>query len=448
MPPPVRFEVAITRARLATPDECEPALAEAERLAEVCGSDRMRLEVMLFRAQRRDLAVDEARMLNLASRVGVPHVEGRALIAAARRQGHELERARALCELALELCDARSVTGARALAARADVRIQLGEASAAIQDAHQAVDTLLALGLDVDAHKTRQAVLVVSAWEQGRPATVFRLLEELLDGFERLNRPWDAALSALLLAEAHCDLGDASGAQRLLGRFDELRARSRKGDTLIAELVRGRIAALDGDPDRAAELFQEARDRGITMKLNDFVYQPAIWLARTRLEVPSTTQDGLAEVSQLLLQALEFDAAASARYEGELCALLAVCWLERNGLEEARTWAARAAEWQRSHPESLTAPEIATISLLVDATEADQLERSEDPKGRRRAEGLWRKVREGLEKRVRRTLQTMTEGFDDPVRAAGFVRHHPATRWIRRFPLLHAERLSAEPVRT
>jgi hypothetical protein len=398
--------------------------------------------------------------LEQARRASSPALEAEAYRFAAWCWQRDLAREWSYIEAGLEAAEAAKdlAIRSRLLERQATWLLKVGKPREAEGPAQAAAELYDRLGHRQRALHLRQHVLVLIEWELSRPGKATALLHVNFAELCDLGLGSTAALTALLLAELYCDVGDTVAARRFLEESHRLLQPGDASRRLNDNLVEGRILQLEGDTEGALKKYRQARAWGIEERFPDFVYQPGALAVRLLLQRADASRDDLAQADALLQELLEdqtMDRKHRERYEGELCALYARVHLARGNLTQAEVWLTRGEEWFTQHPDHRCAAECKATRLVFDWLSADRLEQSAREvsaggkaagKGRdeaaaalRKAQGIKTGVRKRVESTVRKVVEEMARTFEDARHVEGFSFHHPSRALLQQYGLWPGE---------
>jgi tetratricopeptide (TPR) repeat protein len=393
------------------------------------------------RSRETALLIDQA--LQAAQRAGHPHLE-----AEARRRSawHDKRDTIIEVEAGLEAAEAAGDLLARAglLRARGHAHVLRGRFDEGARDATEAANLFKDLGHRYRYLKTLQHMTAICEWELGRPGRALAIWRELLEALPGLGRFREAALSAVLIAEMACDLGQAEEAARTLDQARRLVEQVGRQHGLNFDVAEGLLLRLRGQTDAAVATFERARQWGREARFLDFMFQPGILAARLLLE--HAADDAALESARRILNEMLEDPSVDEenrnRYAGELYSLYALYNLERKAPEEAQLWLEKADLWFAGRPTHREALEWRAIRLLADWVTAENISQGASAapaaKGKvahgllQKAKGLRTKVERGVEPQVLKPLEQMAGTFANPDEGRAFIEHHPARRLLVR----------------
>jgi hypothetical protein len=391
--------------------------------------------------------------LTHARQAGCPAVEAEAFRFAGWCWEREPSKELTFIEAGMEAADAANDVASRAefLFRQAHWLIHVGRFREAEEPASESALLFERLGYRERTLRLRQHVLVISEWEQGCFGKALDILRGNLEGFREMGMFAEAALSALLIAELICDLGEADVGRASLNEARKLAEEIGKVPRLNYDLVEGRILEIEQNGDAALAAYGRARDFGRSARFPDFVYQPGIHAVRYLTQRADPAKNDLDRADALLQELLEdqtVDRKHRERYEGEMYVLFARLHAERGNLEQAEVWLAKTDEWFTGNPTHRGVPEWKATRLVLDWLTAARLEqaaaesmvegaRKEKGRGegagtRRRAQGIKVGVCKRVQTDVLDLVQARANTYSIPREAKAYYAHHPVHALLRR----------------
>ncbi len=340
---------------------------------------------------------------------------------------------------------------ARLLYRRATLLVRLGRLEEAAAVAGEVSGLFRSLGHRREYLKTQEHHSSVIDWELGRLGQVFSTLGEVFEGLISLQSWEEAALGALLLAEISCELGDPVRARGFLARAAELNSRARKPKDLHDGLVRAGAAVLEGNSAAAEADFRSALAWGTDRKYPDFIFQPALGLARLFLSPHGAVPPDPARAREVLRQLdgqSVVDVKHRARYAGEIETLHALASLHERNLEEARIWLEHADAWFEKAPHHRARMEWKAAGIALQWLEAERLEagalEAEGLKAgaaagsgrdgaRHKAKGLQKSATTRAREQVLAVLEGTAADLSGIADAAAYIACQPAIRVLESF---------------